>query len=202
MQHMAVDMQDLDVDFYAFSSHKMYGPNGVGVLYGKKELLETMPPYQGGGEMIAEVSFNGTTFNEIPYKFEAGTPHITGVVGFGAALAFLAGIGFEGISAHEQTLLKYATAKLLEIDGLTIYGNSVSKSGVISFNMEGMHPFDVGMLMDKMGMAVRTGHHCADPVMEHYRIPGTVRISFGIYNTINEVDRFLAALSKVRKMLE
>jgi cysteine desulfurase / selenocysteine lyase len=200
-QHLPVNVRELDADFYTFSSHKIYGPNGVGILYGKKELLEAMPPYQGGGEMISEVSFNGTTFNEIPYKFEAGTPHITGVVGLGAALNFISGIGINEIAAHEKELLNYATAKLLQMEGLRIFGNSPEKSGVIAFNIEDIHPYDIGMLLDKMGIAVRTGHHCADPVMEHYQIPGTVRISFGIYNTIEEIDRFIEALEKVKGML-
>jgi len=202
IQHLPVNVQELDADFYAFSSHKMYGPNGVGVLFGKKELLEIMPPYQGGGEMIAEVSFSGTTFNELPYKFEAGTPHITGVIGLGAAISFLKEIGYEAISAHEQSLLKYATEKLLQIPGMRIYGESASRSGVISFNIEGIHAYDLGMLLDKTGVAVRTGHHCADPVMQHFQIPGTVRISFGIYNTIEEIDAFMQALLKVKGMLE
>lgn len=202
IQHLPVNVQELDADFYAFSSHKMYGPNGVGVLFGKKELLEIMPPYQGGGEMIAEVSFSGTTFNELPYKFEAGTPHITGVIGLGAAISFLKEIGYEAISAHEQSLLKYATEKLLQVPGMRIYGESASRSGVISFNIEGIHAYDLGMLLDKTGVAVRTGHHCADPVMQHFQIPGTVRISFGIYNTIEEIDAFMQALLKVKGMLE
>ncbi len=202
IQHLPVNVQELDADFYAFSSHKMYGPNGVGVLFGKKELLEIMPPYQGGGEMIAEVSFSGTTFNELPYKFEAGTPHITGVIGLGAAISFLKEIGYEAISAHEQSLLKYATEKLLQVPGMRIYGESASRSGVISFNIEDIHAYDLGMLLDKTGVAVRTGHHCADPVMQHFQIPGTVRISFGIYNTIEEIDAFMQALLKVKGMLE
>jgi cysteine desulfurase/selenocysteine lyase len=201
VQHLPVDVQQLDTDFYAFSSHKMYGPNGVGVLYGKKELLTELPPYQGGGEMIAEVSFQGTTYNEIPYKFEAGTPHITGVAGFGAALSYLEKIGFPEIMAYENELMKYASQQLNQIKGITIYGNSPEKSGVISFNLEGVHPYDAGMLLDKMGIAVRTGHHCADTVMQHYQIPGTVRISFGIYNTIEEIDIFLEALLKIKGML-
>jgi cysteine desulfurase/selenocysteine lyase len=201
VQHLPVDVQQLDTDFYAFSSHKMYGPNGVGVLYGKKELLTELPPYQGGGEMIAEVSFQGTTYNEIPYKFEAGTPHITGVAGFGAALSYLGKIGFPEIMAYENELMKYASQQLNQIKGITIYGNSPEKSGVISFNLEGVHPYDAGMLLDKMGIAVRTGHHCADTVMQHYQIPGTVRISFGIYNTIEEIDIFLEALLKIKGML-
>lgn len=201
VQHIPVNVQELDADFYVFSSHKIYGPNGVGILYGKKELLAAMPPYQGGGEMIAEVSFAGTTFNELPYKFEAGTPHITGVVGLGAALTFITNIGIENVAAHEQQLMEYATRKLREIEGMTIYGNSSKKSGVIAFNIENLHPYDIGMLLDKMGIAVRTGHHCADPVMEHYKIPGSVRISFGVYNTIEEIDHFIEALKKVRSML-
>jgi cysteine desulfurase / selenocysteine lyase len=201
VQHLPVDVQELDADFYVFSSHKMYGPNGVGVLYGKKELLNEMPPYQGGGEMIAEVSFGGTTFNELPYKFEAGTPHITGVAGFGAALSFLERTGFSDIMVHEQEMMKYAHQQLHEMEGITIYGNAPEKSGVISFNMEGVHPYDTGMLLDKMGVAVRTGHHCADTVMQHYQIPGTVRISFGIYNKIEEIDIFIRALKKIKEMM-
>lgn len=201
VQHMPVNVSDLDADFYAFSSHKTYGPNGVGILYGKMELLDTMPPYQGGGEMISEVSFSGTTFNDVPYKFEAGTPHITGVVGLGAALGFLQNIGMDEIARHEQELLSYATGRLQEIEGLQIYGTSPQKSGVISFLVKGVHPYDLGMLLDKMGVAVRTGHHCADPVMEHYAIPGTVRVSFGIYNTREEIDQLMVALNKGVAML-
>jgi len=201
VQHMAVNVSDLDADFYVFSSHKAYGPNGVGILYGKKELLDAMPPYQGGGEMISEVSFSGTTFNEIPYKFEAGTPHITGVVGLGAAIGFLQNIGMAEIARHEQELLSYATTRLMEIEGMQIYGTSPQKSGVISFLVEGVHPYDLGMLLDKMGVAVRTGHHCADPVMEHFGIPGTVRVSVGIYNTKVEIDQLMMALTKCIAML-
>ena len=201
VQHMAVNVTDLDADFYVFSSHKTYGPNGVGILYGKKELLDAMPPYQGGGEMISEVSFSGTTYNEVPYKFEAGTPHITGVVGFGAAIGFLQNIGLDEIARHEQALLSYATSRLMEIEGMRIYGTSPQKSGVISFVVEGVHPYDLGMLLDKMGVAVRTGHHCADPVMEHFGIPGTVRVSFGIYNTKEEIDQLMSALDKCVAML-
>lgn len=201
VQHLPVNVRGLDADFYVFSSHKIYGPNGVGVLYGKQELLDKMPPYQGGGEMISEVNFSGTTFNILPYKFEAGTPHITGVVGLGAALSFLSGIGIANVAKHEQELMEYATRKLLEIEGMKIYGISPQKSGVIAFNIEKIHPYDIGMLLDKMGIAVRTGHHCADPIMEHFKIPGTVRISFGIYNTKEEIDQFIDALNKVRLML-
>ncbi len=201
VQHLPVDVQEMDADFYVFSSHKMYGPNGVGVLYGKKELLSVLPPYQGGGEMISEVSFEETTFNELPFKFEAGTPHITGVAGFGAAISFLKDIGWEKIQAHEKELMDYATHGLTELGNVIIYGTSPEKSGVLSFNLEGIHPYDVGMLLDKMGIAVRTGHLCADPVMQHYKIPGTVRISFGIYNTKEEIGVFLSALKKTREML-
>lgn len=201
VQHIPVNVRELDADFYVFSSHKIYGPNGVGVLYGKRELLDAMPPYQGGGEMISEVSFSGTTFNELPYKFEAGTPHITGVVGLGAALNFLSGVGIEKVATHEQKLMEHVTQKLMEIEGMKIYGISPKKSGVIAFNIENVHPYDIGMLLDKMGIAVRTGHHCADPIMEHFQIPGTVRISFGIYNTKEEIDQFIDALKKVRSML-
>lgn len=201
VQHLPVNVSDLDADFYAFSSHKTYGPNGVGILYGKMELLDTLPPYQGGGEMISEVSFSGTTFNDVPYKFEAGTPHITGVVGLGAAIGFLQNIGMDEIARHEQELLSYATGRLMEIEGMRIYGTSPQKSGVISFLVKGVHPYDLGMLLDKMGVAVRTGHHCADPVMEHFAIPGTVRVSFGIYNTREEIDQLMIALNKGVAML-
>jgi cysteine desulfurase/selenocysteine lyase len=202
VQHIPVNVRELNADFYVFSSHKIYGPNGVGVLYGKRELLEIMPPYQGGGEMISEVSFKGTSFNSIPYKFEAGTPHITGVVGLGEALNFITHTGIEHISSHEQGLLEYATKILQSMEGMQIYGTSKSKSGVISFNLGNIHPYDIGMLLDKMGIAVRTGHLCADPVMEHFNIQGTVRISFGVYNTKEEIGRFAEALIKVRSMLE
>lgn len=200
IQHISVDVQELDVDFYAFSAHKMYGPNGVGVLYGKKKWLNEMPPYQGGGEMISEVSFEKTTFNELPYKFEAGTPNITSVIAFGAAIDLLNEIGIPVIGKWEHELLDYATLKLKEIEGIKIYGESPEKSSVISFNIDGIHSYDLGMLLDKMGIAVRTGHHCADTVMQHYKIQGTVRISFGMYNTKEEIDVFIAALNKVRMM--
>lgn len=201
VQHLSVDVQKLDVDFYAFSAHKMYGPNGVGVLYGKRKWLEQMPPYQGGGEMISEVSFEGTTFNELPYKFEAGTPNINGVISFGAAIDLIEEIGLEKIAAWENELLRYATQKLKETGGLKIYGEAPQKSSVISFTIEGVHPYDLGMLLDKTGIAVRTGHHCADTVMQHYGIQGTVRISFGMYNTKEEIDVFIASLGKVLSML-
>ena len=198
--HVAIDIQDLDADFYAFSSHKMYGPNGVGVLYGKEKWLSEMPPYQGGGEMISEVSFEGTTFNELPYKFEAGTPHITGVIAFGGALDLINEIGLSEMAAWEHELLEYATSKLKEIEGLRIYGEASEKSGAISFNIDGVHSYDLAMLLDKMGFAMRTGHLCADTVMAHYNIPGCVRISFAMYNTKAEIDLFVEALNKVRMM--
>lgn len=202
VQHIPVDVQALDADFYAFSAHKMYGPNGVGVLYGKSKWLELMPPYQGGGEMIAEVSFKKTTFSEIPFKFEAGTPNITNVVAFGAAINLLNEVGIDNILVWEQELLAYATQQLKEIAGLKIYGEAPRKSGVISFNIEGIHAFDLGTMLDKMGIALRTGHHCADPLMQHYDIPGTVRVSFGLYNTHEEIEMFMEALHKMKGMLE
>lgn len=198
--HLRIDVQDMDVDFYAFSAHKMYGPNGVGVLYGKTELLEQMPPYQGGGEMISEVKFSGTTYNELPYKFEAGTPNISGVIAFGAAIDYLRNTGIETVAAWEHELLSYATAALNQIPGLRIYGTQAEKSGVISFNVEGAHFFDLGTMLDKFGIAVRTGHHCADPLMDHFGIQGTVRASFAFYNTREEIDRFVDALKKVIAM--
>jgi len=200
VQHLLIDVQLLDCDFYAFSAHKMYGPNGVGVLFGKKNWLEQMPPYQGGGEMISEVSFDGTTFNELPYKFEAGTPNITSVIAFGAAINFINEIGLQNIAEWEHSLLEYATSKLKEIPRIKIYGEAPQKSSVISFNIDGIHSYDLGMLLDKMGIAVRTGHLCADTVMQHYGIQGCVRISFGMYNTKAEVDDFMEALNKVRQM--
>jgi len=200
VQHLNVNVQQLDVDFYAFSAHKLYGPNGVGVLYGKKKWLEQMPPYQGGGEMIAEVTFDGTTFNKLPYKFEAGTPNITSVIAFGAAIDLTIETGLQNIAEWEHELLKYATSKLKEVPGIRIYGEAPEKSSVISFNIERIHFYDLGMLLDKMGIAVRTGHLCADTVMQHFGIQGCVRISFGMYNTKEEIDVFLAALNKIRLM--
>ncbi|HKL31667.1 MAG TPA: cysteine desulfurase [Tangfeifania sp.] len=200
VQHISVDVQDLDADFYAFSAHKMYGPNGVGVLYGKKEWLEQMPPYQGGGEMIAEVSFEKTTFSEVPFKFEAGTPNITSVIAFGKAIDLINETGIANIAEWELDLLNYATEKLKDIEGLRIFGEAAEKSGVISFNVEGVHPYDMGMLLDKMGIAVRTGHHCADPIMQHYEIPGTVRASIGLYNTREDIDALVEGVNKIRKM--
>ena len=198
--HISIDVQDIDVDFYVFSAHKMYGPNGVGILYGKEKWLNEMPPYQGGGEMISEVSFEGTTFNELPYKFEAGTPHITGVIAFGCAIDLINEIGLKDLAAWEHSLLEYATQRLKEFDGIKIYGEAPVKSGVISFNIEGIHPYDLGALIDKMGVAVRTGHLCADTVMAHYGIQGCARISFAMYNTKAEIDVFVEALKKIQRM--
>lgn len=200
IQHIPVNVQNLDVDFYAFSAHKMYGPNGVGILYGKKKWLNEMPPYQGGGEMISEVSFDGTKFNDLPYKFEAGTPNITGVIALGAAIEFIKETGIDNLNEWEHKLLEYATFKLKEIPGLKIYGEAPKKSSVISFNIEGVHAYDLGMLLDKTGIALRTGHLCADTVMQHYGIQGCLRISFGAYNTKEEIDIFIAALNKVLMM--
>ncbi len=202
VKHIPVDVQDMDADFYVFSAHKMYGPNGVGVLYGKKGLLDQMPPYQGGGEMISEVSFEKTTFNELPYKFEAGTPHITGVVAFGEAIRYLQNMGVAVVAEYEHQLLVYATEKLLEIPGMIIYGTQKEKSGVITFNIDGIHSFDLGTLLDKMGIAIRTGRLCADPVMQHYDVSGTIRVSFAVYNTFEEIDQFIAALKKLMVMLK
>lgn len=197
VSHMSVDVQDMDADFYAFSAHKMYGPNGVGVLYGKKKLLGQMPPYQGGGEMISEVRFEKTTYNEIPYKFEAGTPDITGVIAFGEAIRYLGELGMSEVTAYESDLLAYCTKKMLDIPGMIIYGTQKEKSGMITFNVEGVHPYDLGVMLDKMGVAARSGRLCADPVMDHYQVPATVRVSFAVYNTFNEIDQFIEALIKV-----
>lgn len=197
VQHLRVDMQKSDCDFFVFSGHKLYGPTGVGCLYGKKEYLEKMPPFLGGGEMIEKVTFEKTTFNELPYKFEAGTPNFTEVIGMGAAIDYLLEIGFENIAEYEQDLLLYAESELKKIPGLRIYGNSDNKSGVISFLVNDIHNYDMGMFLDKMGFAVRTGHHCADPIMDHYKIAGTVRASFAFYNTKDEVDEFIKAIKKI-----
>lgn len=194
--HLRIDVRDLDADFYVFSSHKMYGPAGVGILYGKRNLLEKMPPYQGGGEMISHVTFQHTTYAELPFKFEAGTPDFVDIAAFDKALDFIAETGMANIEAQEHELLVAATAGLAEIPGLTIYGTSDHKSAVISFNVEGIHNYDLGMLLDKQGVAVRTGHHCAQPLMERLGVPGTVRASFAVYNTLAEVDVFLAALRR------
>ncbi len=199
--HIKPDVQALDVDFYVCSAHKICGPTGVGMLYGKEEWLNKLPPYQGGGEMIAEVSFEKTTYADLPHKFEAGTPNICGGIAFGAAVDYMNSIGLETIAAYENELLVYATEKLLEIDGLKIYGNSENKTSVISFNVGNIHPYDLGTLLDKMGIAVRTGHHCAQPIMNYYKIPGTVRASFMFYNTKEEIDTFITSLKKAVMML-
>ncbi len=199
--HLKIDVKDLDCDFYVFSSHKMYGPTGVGVLYGKRELFEEMPPYQGGGEMIGHVSFEKTTYANLPFKFEAGTPDFIDIAAFSKALDFIDSIGIDNIARHEEMLLKYATSKLQEIPNLKIYGTSNHKSAVISFLVGDIHPYDIGMLLDKLGIAVRTGHHCAQPLMDYYGIPGTVRASFAVYNTIEEIDSFIAALHRILPML-
>jgi cysteine desulfurase/selenocysteine lyase len=191
-------VRDLGCDFYVFSGHKLYGPTGVGVLWARAEHLERMPPYQGGGEMILSVSFERTEYNRIPHKFEAGTPHIEGVVGLAPALDYLAGLGLEAIGAHERDLLEYATGALSEIPGLRILGTARKKSGVISFTLDGVHPHDVGTILDQEGVAIRTGHHCAQPVMERFGVPATARASFGLYNTRAEVDALVQALRKVQ----
>jgi cysteine desulfurase/selenocysteine lyase len=194
--HMPIDVQAIDCDFYCFSAHKLYGPTGVGVLYGKRELLEAMPPWRGGGEMIKSVSFEKTTYNELPHKFEAGTPHIAGVIGFGAALDFLQTLDSDAVSTHKLTLLQHATSLLQEIDSLRIFGTAEHKAEVISFNVGNIHPFDLGTLLDQQGIAVRTGHHCTEPLWNFYGVPGTVRASFALYNTTKEIDIFVAALKK------
>ncbi len=200
--HLAVDVQALDLDFFVFSAHKLFGPTGVGVLYGKRELLEAMPPYQGGGEMIKEVSFNGTTYNELPYKFEAGTPNIADVIAFGAALDYVQAIPAEALAAQEEALLAYATEKLQSIPGLKIVGTAPEKIAVISFVVDGVHPQDIGVLLDKFGIAIRTGHHCAQPLMQRYDLVGTCRASFSFYNTFEEIDRFVLCLEKTLQMLQ
>ncbi len=200
MPHAKVDVRDLDADFYVFSGHKMFGPTGIGVLYGKAKLLEAMPPWQGGGDMILSVSFEGTKFNTIPHKFEAGTPHAAGAVGLGAAVDWLEGLDREGALAHERDLLEYATRRLQEIPGLRIIGTAPGKAAVISFVMEGVHPHDVGTILDREGVAVRAGHHCAQPVMERFGVPATVRASMALYNTREDVDQLVQGLRRVREM--
>ncbi|MEM9868559.1 MAG: cysteine desulfurase, partial [Bacteroidota bacterium] len=199
--HIKADMQALDVDFYTVSAHKICGPTGVGMLYGKEEWLKKLPPYQGGGEMIAEVTFEKTTYADLPHKFEAGTPNICGGIAFGAALDYLNTIGLKAIAQYEEELLQYATEKLLAIEGLKIYGTAAKKTSVISFNIQGIHPYDIGTILDKLGIAVRTGHHCAQPIMDFYQIPGTVRASFSFYNTKVEVDILVDGVKRARKML-
>ncbi len=199
--HLVADVQELDVDFYTVSAHKVCGPTGQGMLYGKEEWLNKLPPYQGGGEMIAEVTFEKTTYADLPHKFEAGTPNICGGIAFGAAIEYMNAIGFDAIAEYEHELLEYATKKLLEIKGLKIYGTAKNKTSVISFNIEGVHPYDIGSILDKLGIAVRTGHHCAQPIMDFYKIPGTVRASFSFYNTKNEVDILVDGVVRAMKML-
>jgi len=199
--HIKPDVQALDVDFYVTSAHKICGPTGVGMLYGKEEWLNKMEPYQGGGEMIDQVTFEKTTYAGLPHKFEAGTPNICGGIAFGAALDYMNAIGFDKIAAYEKELLDYGTEKLLEIEGLKIYGTSNNKTSVISFNLEDIHPYDVGTLLDKMGIAVRTGHHCAQPIMSFYNIPGTIRASFAFYNTKAEIDALVSGVKKAKMML-
>ena len=199
--HIDIDVQALDMDFFVFSAHKLFGPTGLGILYGKRDLLDQMPPYQGGGEMIKEVSFSGTTYNELPYKFEAGTPNIADVIAFGAAIDYVKSQGTEELMKQEQALLAYATDKLTAIPGLRIVGTAPEKIAVISFMVEGIHPQDLGVLLDKFGVAIRTGHHCAQPLMQRYGLVGTCRVSFAFYNTLEEIDRFIVALERSIRML-
>lgn len=198
--HMPVDVKEMGCDFFVFSGHKMYGPTGIGVLYGRAELLNDMPPYQGGGDMIRSVTFEKTTFNSLPYKFEAGTPDISGAVGLAAAMEYLTGIGMARIAAHESSLLEYATPRLRELEGFTIYGNAEDKAAVISFLFGDVHPHDIGTILDQSGVAIRTGHHCAQPVMDFYAIPATARASFGLYNTRRDVDRLVDGLKEIKEV--
>jgi cysteine desulfurase / selenocysteine lyase len=199
--HLKPDVQDLDCDFYAFSGHKMCGPTGTGILYGKEEWLNKLPPYQGGGEMIKEVTFEKTTYADLPHKFEAGTPNIAGGIVLGTAIDYLNNVGFENIQQYENELLDYATKRLLEIEGLKIYGTGKNKASVVSFNIDGIHPYDIGSIIDKLGIAVRTGHHCAQPIMSFFCIPGTIRASFSFYNTKEEIDLMVEAVKKAQTML-
>ena len=201
ISHIPVDVTDLDCDFFCFSSHKMYGPFGVGVVYGKEKWLEQMPPYQSGGEMIKSVSFEKSTFNELPFKFEAGTPNVADVIAFRTAIEFIEETGYEIIASQEENLLQYATEKLNTFESLEIYGKAKNKSAVISFNLKGIHHYDAGVILDKLGIAVRTGHHCTQPLMDFFRIPGTIRASFAVYNTKEEIDYFIEALTKTQQML-
>ena len=198
--HMKVDVQHLDCDFYAFSGHKMFGPTGTGVLYGKEAILDDMPPYKGGGDMILEVSFSGTTFNELPYKFEAGTPNISGVVGFGAAARYLEELGLHNVEAWEHELSRYMTERLSAVEGMRLIGTAAHKAGVQSFLLDDIHPHDLGTILDHQGVAIRTGHHCAMPVMEFFGVPGTARASLALYNNFDDIDRLIAALEKAREI--
>lgn len=202
IQHMPVDVQALDVDFLVFSGHKMYGPTGIGVLYGKSKWLDAIPPYQGGGDMIKSVTFARTVYNELPYKFEAGTPDIAGAIGLAAAIEFISQLGLENIAAYEQELIQYAYQELQNIPGLRFIGDSKNRAGAISFLIDDLHPYDVGELLDKMGVAVRTGHHCTQPIMDQFGIPGTVRASFAVYNTKSEIDILIKSLHQAIKMLK
>jgi cysteine desulfurase/selenocysteine lyase len=202
IQHTRVDVKDLNCDFYVFSSHKVFGPTGIGVLYGKEDILDRMPPYQGGGDMISRVTFERTTYNELPFKFEAGTPHIAGGICLGTAFQFLESIDMTAAEKHERELAKYAEDILDTFEGLNIIGEAKNKTSVVSFTVDGLHPFDIGTLLDKQGIAVRTGHHCTQPLMDFYKIPGTVRASFAFYNTKQEIDTFVAALEKSIAMLK
>ncbi len=198
--HKRVDVQALGCDFYTFSGHKMYGPTGIGVLYGRRELLEQMPPYQGGGDMISSVTFERTTYNTLPWKFEAGTPNIEGSIGLGAAIDYLENLGLESIEAYENGLLQYGTARLSEIPGLRLIGTAHEKAAVLSFVLEGVHPHDVGTILDSYGIAVRTGHHCAQPLMDRFGIPATTRASLAFYNTRGEIDSLVAGIAKVKEI--
>ena len=200
MPHMSVDVQNIGCDFYAFSGHKMFGPTGTGVLYGKESLLEAMPPYQGGGDMILEVRFDKTVYNDLPYKFEAGTPNISGMIGLGAAVRYLQAIGMDKVAAHEQRLLDYMTSQLAAIEGIKLIGTADKKASVQSFLLDDIHPHDLGTILDHQGVAIRTGHHCAMPVMEYFGIPGTARASLGLYNNEDDIDRLVAALATAKKL--
>jgi len=200
--HTKVDVQALDCDFYAFSGHKMFGPTGVGILYGKESILNELPPYQGGGDMIKTVTFEKTTYNELPHKFEAGTPNIVGGIGLGVAINYMNSIGIDNIEAYEHELLAYATEQIKQIEGVRIIGEAQNKASVLSFLVDGTHPTDIGMIIDKLGIAIRTGHHCTEPLMNRFNIPGTARASFAFYNTKEEIDTFILALERALKMLK
>jgi cysteine desulfurase/selenocysteine lyase len=200
--HVPLDVQALDCDFLVFSGHKLYGPTGIGVLYGKKELLEAMPPWMGGGDMILSVTFEKTTFNDLPYKFEAGTPHIEGAIGLGAAVDYLTGLGMENLAVHEADLMHYGTEILTEIPGFRMFGTAIEKASVFSFNLGDIHPNDLGAILDMQGIAIRTGQHCAHPVMQHFGVAATARASLGCYNTREEIDALARGLRKARKFLE
>ena len=200
--HMKIDVQALDCDFYVFTGHKLYGPTGIGVLYGKAGRLDAMPPYQGGGDMISSVTFEKTTYNVLPHKFEAGTPHIAGAIGLGAAIDYVTSVGLDGIMAYEKELLAYGTAALSQVPGLRLIGTAKEKAGVLSFVLDGVHPHDVGTIVDQEGVAIRTGHHCTQPLMRRFGIPATARASLAMYNTRDELDALVAALAKVHEMFD